>query len=100
MGSETAPTLTPLAPTSDRQRSTVAPLLIPLTDVPAALSISRAHLARLRVAGKFGPVVLRSGRKLLVRVDELRRWVDAGMQPANVWRAMEEQEQRRRMRAV
>jgi hypothetical protein len=78
----------------------IAPLLIPLTCVPASLSISRAHLARLRASGRFGPTVLRSGRKLLVRTDELRRWVESEMPPANVWRAMEEQEERRRLRAV
>jgi hypothetical protein len=66
-----------------------APLLIPWNDVPHVLSVSRAHLARLRVAGKFGPTVLRSGRKLLVRREELERWVSAGMPDARTWVAME-----------
>lgn len=65
------------------------PLLIPWNDVPRALSISRAHLARMRVAGKFGPTVLRAGRKLLIRADELRRWVDANMPDRPTWIAME-----------
>jgi hypothetical protein len=72
------------------------PLLTALTDVPAALSWSRAHLARMRVAGKFGPEVLRAGRKLLVRTQELEDWVAAGLPPANVWRAMRAADSRRR----
>ena len=64
------------------------PLLIPWNDVPRVLSISRAHLARLRVADKFGPTVLRAGRKLLVRRAELAEWVAAGMPAANEWAAM------------
>jgi hypothetical protein len=67
----------------------ITPLLIPLIDVPRVLAFSRAHLARLRAAGKFGPTVLRSGRKLLVRREELERWVAAGMPDAANWRAME-----------
>jgi hypothetical protein len=65
-------------------------LLIPWNDIPRLLSISRAHLARLRAAGKFGPTVLCVGRKLLVRREELVRWVDAGMVDGSSWQAMEE----------
>jgi hypothetical protein len=72
------------------------PLLIPLADVPSALTISRAHLARLRASAKFGPAVLRLGRRLLVRRDELTRWVDAGLPDATSWRAMEAAGRRRR----
>ena len=72
------------------------PLLIPWNDVPRVLSISRAHLARLRVAGKFGPTILRSGRKLLVRREELERWVNANMPDARTWLAMEASAGRRR----
>jgi hypothetical protein len=66
----------------------VTPLLLPLAYVPQALSISRAHLARLRTAGRFGPAVLRLGRRLLVRRDELSRWVESGMPDARTWAAM------------
>ena len=65
------------------------PLLIPWNDVPNALSISRAHLARMRVAGKFGPTVLRAGRKLLVRREELESWVSADMPDARTWSAIQ-----------
>ena len=75
-------------------------LLIPWTDLPTALAVSRAHLARLRAAGKFGPAVLRSGRKLLVRRDELERWVAAGMPDSATWRAMEAASGRRTTRIV
>src|SRR5262249_20312929 len=73
-----------------------APLLtVALTKVPRILDMSRAHLARLRAAGRFGPAVLRAGRKLLVRREELERWVAAGMPPANEWAAMQASEGRR-----
>ena len=76
------------------------PLLIPLTDVPPVLAISRAHLARLRVANKFGPAVLRSGRKLLVRRSELIEWVNAGMPDRALWLAMQAAAGRRSARVV
>jgi hypothetical protein len=65
------------------------PLLIPLTDVPRLMSVSRAHLARMRAAGRFAVTVLHSGRKLLVRRDELERWIAAGMPDTALWRPME-----------
>jgi hypothetical protein len=43
----------------------------------------------MRVRGAFGPEVIRAGRKLLVRADELRRWVDAGMPNRSTWIAMQ-----------
>ena len=65
------------------------PLLTPLNDVPRILAFGRSHLYSLIAAGKFGPDVLRAGRKRLVRLDELRRWVDAGMPDSATWQAMQ-----------
>jgi len=65
------------------------PLLIPWNNLPPVLCLSRASLARMRVRGAFGPEVIRAGRKLLVRADELRRWVDAGMPNRSTWIAMQ-----------
>ena len=65
------------------------PLLVPWNDLPRILAMSRAHLARLRVAGKFGPAVLRAGRKLLVRRSELESWVAHGLPDAPTWTAMQ-----------
>lgn len=92
----------PETPTADpwpvTSSSVPEALLIPLADVPAVLSISRAHLARLRAGARFGPKVLRAGRKLLVRVEELRRWVDCDMPDARTWAAM--QASSRRLKVV
>jgi hypothetical protein len=85
---------------SGSPRDAETSLLVAWTAVPTLLAMSRAHLARLRVAGKFGPAVLRCGRKLLVRRAELARWVDAGMPDAATWRAMEAAAGRRTVRAV
>ncbi len=71
------------------------PLLIPLASVPRALAISRADLARLRAAGRFGPAVLRLGRRLLVRRDELERWVQAGIPDRRMWIAIQASGRRR-----
>lgn len=65
------------------------PLLIPLADVPRVLSFGRSHLYSQIAGGKFGPTILRVGRKRLVRLDELRRWVNCGMPPRDEWQAME-----------
>jgi hypothetical protein len=67
----------------------VEPLLVQWNSLPHILAVSRASLARMRVRGAFGPEVLRAGRRLLVRVDELRRWVDAGMPNRATWIAMQ-----------
>ena len=77
-----------------------SPLLIPWNDVPHVLSISRAHLARMRAAGKFGPTVLRAGRKLLVRRDELKLWVEADMPDAREWAAIRASDARRRLKVI
>jgi hypothetical protein len=57
-------------------------LLIPWTDLPRVLCVSRATLARMKVSGKFGPSILRAGRKLLIRRSELESWVAAGLPDA------------------
>ena len=73
-------------------------LLIAWNDLPSVLSLSRATLARMKAAGKFGPTVLHAGRKLLVRRGELERWVDAGMPDAREWGAIQASESRRRLK--
>jgi hypothetical protein len=75
-------------------RPPVEALLIPLADVPPILAISRAHLARLRAGAKFGPTVLKCGRKLLVRRAELGDWVNANMPDRRTWEAMQAQSRR------
>ena len=65
------------------------PLLIPLADVPRVVSYGRTLLYSQIASGKFGPAILRAGRKRLVRLDELRRWVEAGMPARDVWLAMQ-----------
>jgi hypothetical protein len=64
-------------------------LLIPWTDLPRVLCVSRATLARMKVSGKFGPSILRAGRKLLIRRSELESWVAAGLPDAATWAAMQ-----------
>lgn len=76
---------------SDSPMSMAAPveaLLIPDTAAVALLGISRAHLHRLRAAGKFiAPI--RLGRKLLFDRDELIAWKNARCPDARTWAAIQ-----------
>lgn len=84
-------------PLDSRAAPSALPLLVPLAEVPQLLGVSRAHLARVRAAGHFGPAVLRLGRRLLVRRDELARWVLAGLPGVREWAAMQAAAARRRI---
>jgi hypothetical protein len=75
------------------------PLYVAWNAVPHLLASSRAHLARMRAAGKFGPEVIRWGRKLLVRRSELIAWAESGMPDAATWRAMQATRRRLPVRA-
>lgn len=63
------------------------PLLIPDKAAAALLGISRAHLHRLRSAGKFIEAV-RLGRKLLFDRAELTAWAAARCPDLKTWLAM------------
>ena len=73
-------------------------LLIPDTAAAALLGISRAHLHRLRAAGKF-PDAIHLGRKLLFDRAELTAWAGAKCPDLQTWRAMQASAGRR-LRAV
>jgi len=62
-------------------------LLIPDTAAAALLGISRAHLHRLRAAGKF-PEAIRLGRALRFDRQELIDWAGARCPDMATWRAM------------
>ncbi|MBX7106182.1 MAG: helix-turn-helix domain-containing protein [Gemmataceae bacterium] len=61
----------------------------------ASFSISRAHLHRLRAAGRF-PAGVKLGRALRFDREELLRWGVAGCPDMTVWHAMQEQARRTR----
>ena len=70
-------------------------LLVPDTVAAALLGISRAHLHRLRTAGKFiAPI--RLGRKLLFDREELVAWKNARCPDARTWAAMQAAAARRK----
>lgn len=62
-------------------------LLIPDTEAAALLGISRAHLHRLRAAGRF-PEAVRLGRAIRFDRQELVEWAQAKCPDLSVWRAM------------
>jgi predicted DNA-binding transcriptional regulator AlpA len=76
-----------------------SPLLIPDTAAAGLLGISRAHLHRLRAAGRFiAPI--RLGRKLLFDREELISWKNARCPDARTWAAMQAAAGRRIARVV
>jgi excisionase family DNA binding protein len=78
---------------------TPTPLLITDLDAAALLGISRAHLHRLRVAGKF-PEAIRLGRALRFDRAELVAWAQAKCPDLAQWKAMQAATNRRNVRAV
>jgi hypothetical protein len=78
-------------------RDDIEPLLICDRDAAALAGISRAHLHRLRAAGKWGPKCVRLGRKLLYRRAEEILWIESGCPDAQTWAAMTAARQRRAM---
>lgn len=62
------------------------PLLVSDREAAAMLSISRAHLHRLRAAGKF-PDAIRLGRALRFDRAELTEWAAARCPDLATWRA-------------
>jgi excisionase family DNA binding protein len=76
----------------------IKPLLIRDTEAAALLGISRAHLHKLRAAGRFVEPI-RLGRKLLFDRAELEAWKDARCPDLQTWRAMRAQT-RRNLRVV
>jgi excisionase family DNA binding protein len=82
------------APSPEALAASPEPLLLPDTEAAALLGISRAHLHRLRAAGKFIESI-RLGRKLLFDREELVAWKDARCPALANWRAMRAQSRRR-----
>lgn len=68
-------------------------LLVDDRAAAAMLGISRAHLHRLRAAGKF-PVGVKLGRALRFDRAELTAWVGAGCPDMAIWRATMAQKKR------
>jgi len=72
-----------MQPTSDAEA-----LLIPDRSAAALRGISRAHLHRLRAAGKWGPAPIKLGRKILYDRTEVTAWVAARCPDARTWEVM------------
>lgn len=86
-----APGTSTRAPTTvDESAPTAAPLLWTPDDLAAALQVSVRTLRRQELLGKIGPRPLTIGRAIRYRVDEVRRWIAAGVPDRDTWRAMVE----------
>ena len=96
--------LDPVEPMRDHpaasQSASVEAVLIPDTIAAALCGISRAHLHRLRSAGKWGPEAVRLGRKLLFNRESVIAWARAGCPDGATWRAMQAAAGRRSARVV
>jgi predicted DNA-binding transcriptional regulator AlpA len=72
----------------------VESLLVPDTVAATLAGVSRAHVHRMRAAGKWGPKAVRLGRKVLYRREEVIGWINAGCPSADLWQAMQAQRRR------
>jgi excisionase family DNA binding protein len=79
--------------------SVLPPLLIADVEAARLLGISRAHLHRLRVAGRF-PEAIRLGRALRFDRAELVEWAAQKCPDLATWRAMRAAAGRRNNRIV
>ncbi len=62
------------------------PLLIDTSEVLRILSMSRAGYHKARNSGRFAPMAIKIGKKVLHRNQEVKDWVNAGCPPASKWR--------------
>ncbi len=60
-------------------------LLIDVSEFCRLTSISRSLYFEKKAAGRIGPAEVRIGRKILLRTDEVRDWVNAGCPPRRSW---------------
>jgi predicted DNA-binding transcriptional regulator AlpA len=65
------------------------PLLVDVAGVAKLLGVAQGSIFAWRSAGKFGPAPVRMGRCVRFRVEEIRRWVDAGCPPRVKWAAIQ-----------
>jgi len=65
----------------------VEPLLVGAAGTARLLGLARTTIYAMHQDGKI-PAPVRVGRKLLWRVDELRRWVAAGCPGRTRWEAL------------
>jgi predicted DNA-binding transcriptional regulator AlpA len=75
----------PRADCSDELR--VEPLAVRRRKLAQLLDMSERHLAGLNSSGRM-PRPLTLGRVCVWRLDEIRRWLDAGAPPRHVWEQM------------
>ncbi len=70
----------------------VAPLLLNIKAMGAALSLSPAGLYRMSSAGELGPMPIKFGRRRLWRYEELAAWVRAGCPRRELWVKMAQEQ--------
>jgi predicted DNA-binding transcriptional regulator AlpA len=69
----------------------VAPLLIDRRELARLLSVGVATIDRMRAAGRLPPALALSPGCVRWRLDEIRRWLDAGAPSAAEWAVSEKQ---------
>ena len=63
-------------------------LLMTIAESAKQQSISIRHHWNLIASGRFGPALIRLGRSVRIRANELDQWLDAGAPSKEVWAAM------------
>ena len=65
-------------------------LLLTIPESARRQKISVRHHWGLISAGKFGPSLIRLGRSVRIRADELSDWLAAGAPPKDRWQVVKE----------
>ena len=66
---------------------TLEPMLIDTEEVLKLLGgLSRAGYHKARTTGRFAPMPIKIGKKVLHRYQEVKDWINAGCPPRNKWR--------------
>ncbi len=61
------------------------PLLVGAKQAAIMLGVGRSHFYSMLSSGQIGPMAHKLGKRSLYSVNELRKWVDAGMPPRQKW---------------
>ncbi len=68
------------------------PFVVDAKALANRLQISLRHLRRMEAGGALGPRPLRLGRSVRYSLDEVKRWINAGVPDRRAWNSIREQE--------
>ena len=68
-----------------QENTSIDSLLVNIDQAAKLIGVGRTLFYSMHSTGQLGPVPIRFGRRILWRVDELKRWVQAGCPKRHQW---------------